>query len=307
MSKFQNMLIDILNSQYNLDIVGNLESIGEGLDFLIYRGFSNYYGTPVAIRVPRHKEIRYGKESYNSEFFLEKEFNIYKYTYDSGLPVPFPFFVYKSDDISFLVYEYLDHDLSSPDIKDLGSTLSKLHKLSYQALGNLSITEEEQNDINDYLLNRIKSRSNYLGTLIQKPIVDHEFLSEIGKALTPPEQYSLLHLDLRKENILTIDNEIIGLIDWSYSMIGDPLLEIFRLDEFSIANDYNFCISEFFKYYKNSTFNPKELETTKNMAYRLDAALMVAIVFMENSFSSYQRERQVKRALNLIQIIKTQL
>ena len=50
------------------------------------------------------------------------------------------------------------------------------------------------------------------------------------------DRRSLLHMDLRAENILTSGGKIVGLVDWDNALFSHPALELARMAEYGVLN-----------------------------------------------------------------------
>ncbi|MDR5587533.1 MULTISPECIES: phosphotransferase [Clostridium] len=123
-------------------------------------------------------------------------------------------------------------------IEELAMTLAKIHKFKYKECGkldkNLNIIHKLSPLYTWYEENMGINFKNRLGDNIVKKInyivnYNKEMLLELDKNI------SLIHGDFQGTNILVKDNKISAIIDWEFSMAGNPLIdigELFRYEEY---------------------------------------------------------------------------
>lgn len=292
---------DILNKNYNLEVCREQASlIGQGIDFLVIHLHSKKLGD-IAVRTPKMRHINYGNETYDLLYFLKKEKKIYKYCQNFDFPVPKFYFIHESDDIIFFVYEYVINDRTNIPPNQLAHILNKLHSLPIEQLSDIRINEHENTNFNLMLASRIQDRTqklNYINPIF--PTLDKNILI---KFINHGDRRSLLHMDIRPDNILTRDNKIVSIIDWSYAIIGDPLLEVIRIEEFSIANGYSLFDHSFLDHYNIHSY--ADISDITELIYRLDAALMITLVFTENPRFKNLLNRQLDRTFRFLKELKS--
>lgn len=148
----------------------------------------------------------------------------------------------------FGIYEYIDgvnlgkairggSKIDKNLIEELAMTLAKIHKFKYKECGkldkNLNIIHKLSPLYTWYEENMGINFKNRLGDNIVKKInyivnYNKEMLLELDK------NASLIHGDFQGTNILVKDNKISAIIDWEFSMSGNPLIdigELFRYEE----------------------------------------------------------------------------
>ncbi|WP_252231168.1 phosphotransferase [Clostridium sp. ZBS15] len=149
----------------------------------------------------------------------------------------------------FGIYEYIDgvnlgkairggSKIDKNLIEELAMTLAKIHKFKYKECGkldkNLNIIHKLSPLYTWYEENMGINFKNRLGDNIVKKInyivnANKEMLLELDKNI------SLIHGDFQGTNILVKDNKISAIIDWEFSMAGNPLIdigELFRYEEY---------------------------------------------------------------------------
>lgn len=87
---------------------------------------------------------------------------------------------------------------------------------------------------------------------------------------------SLLHLDVRAANLRCVDGSVLAMLDWSNALVGDPALELARLTEFAALPENGLDLDAILAGYgpAPATAHPSF------QVYRLDAAVMLAVVFL---------------------------
>ena len=105
---------------------------------------------------------------------------------------------------------------------------------------------------------------------------------------------SLLHLDIRPSNLICIGGRVQALIDWSNALIGDPRLELARLSEYAQVEENETDEAAFRAGYREAGSGIAE-ETAADVLYRLDAAVMLALVFLSVVPKPALAPGQVKR------------
>ncbi len=282
----------IIGSGYINDIK-NLVFLAEGMDFLTYRGKHESFGD-VVLRIPKSRQLTYGNESYSSNEIIKKEIQIYQILSHNNIPSPQVYY-YDCKEYPFIVYEYISNDKSIFDTYQLGMIMKNIHSITF----NDSIFIDE---FKCFLSNRLYDRLQYINNKlgIPNPFKKKE---EIFSSLLVSNEMSLLHMDIRPDNILSLKKDIKGIIDWTYAMIGDPYFELCRIKEFDYANDYKLIDMEFIKGYGNY----KLLKTSKltELIYDLDAAVMVLILFYENRKFINKFNRQKKHVKQICGQIKS--
>jgi len=85
----------------------------------------------------------------------------------------------------------------------------------------------------------------------------------------------LLHLDVRAPNLRCGDGAVRGLLDWSNALIGDPAMELGRLAEYALLPDNGLDYAAVLAGYAE----PVPVDSAAFWVYRLDAAVMLALLF----------------------------
>jgi aminoglycoside phosphotransferase (APT) family kinase protein len=91
----------------------------------------------------------------------------------------------------------------------------------------------------------------------------------------------LVHLDVRASNLRSTGGAVRGLLDWSNALIGDPAMELGRLAEYALLPQNGLDYEAVLAGYRQ----PVRVDSTAFWIYRLDAAVMLALLF--NSDASH--------------------
>jgi thiamine kinase-like enzyme len=106
-------------------------------------------------------------------------------------------------------------------------------------------------------------------------------------------------MDLRPANYLCRTGHLLGLIDWSNSLLADPLLELARLDEYS-------GLSEAFAAGYGLTRGQREsLETPLGLSCRLYTVAMLAVLFLSEAPDANMASNKVERLKALLAKLNT--
>ncbi|MEH7342348.1 aminoglycoside phosphotransferase family protein [Bacillus sp. JJ1532] len=249
----------------------------------------------LAIRTPWRSEENMMDKHSSGVISLKKEAAISEHCQKYHIPVPKVHLLYLSDDINFLVSEFVlgdDQEISSFEI---GILTSQIHKVP---LDGLSIIDQNEQTLSSIIAHRIAERAQTLSQLINTNIVIPSTEEMEAILNTSQTNNSLLHLDVRPPNLIGKNGRIQAILDWDNAFIGDPIMELMRISE-----SQEIAEKEFLKGYKDVAI----IENTKEIIqsiYRLDTALMLSILFISFIQDSRKRGHYLKRVNGLSQEIK---
>lgn len=277
-----------LDAHYPAWQVGVLALVGSGLDAAVFRAESLAFG-PVAIRAPWTRWISNDNDpSQDARELLVKEQLLAGHMSRHGVPTPRPFALHiGADDFDFLVSAYVPDDGSDPDAAALGAMLRRIHDA---AIPEHVARALDAGDLARTVAARIADRLRVVQRLsgAALPTVPADALHAIaaGARYRP----AVLHMDFRRANLRVVAGEIRAVLDWSNSLIGDPALERARAAE-SDVRDRRFDAG-----YRLDGAPPAALDAL----YRLDTAVMLAVVFLSESPDPAAAARQVERVAALL-------
>jgi len=232
----------------------------------------------VAVRLPAsEKTTSNGNDPVVDTAALHRhEASVYAYLAGTDIPVPRSYALLRFE-VDVAVSEYIENDGSGFDSAELGRLLARLHALP--PMPNIAPS---------------RAADAFRGTVVERLARRWELLRRFDPALPPPPPAaelasvvpaaatSLLHLDVRAENVLCRDGKIRALIDWTNSMIGDPAFELARAAEYAPYPENGLDLSELLRGY--ASVRPLPARSARCTAlYRLDAAVMLAVVFNDES------------------------
>ncbi|MFE0774891.1 phosphotransferase family protein [Streptomyces sp. NPDC058861] len=90
--------------------------------------------------------------------------------------------------------------------------------------------------------------------------------------------HRLLHLDVRGQNLLGRRGRLEAVVDWSNALIGPPLMELARVAEYALLPDNGIDATAVLAGYAESS-TPPDPDSAAALPYRLDTAIMLALVF----------------------------
>lgn len=94
-------------------------------------------------------------------------------------------------------------------------------------------------------------------------------------ALAPRPAGRLVHLDVRASNLRCVGGAVHAMLDWSNALTGDPLLELGRLAEYALLPENGLDYEAILAGYQE----PVPVDSAAFWVYRLDAAVMLALLF----------------------------
>ncbi|MFI8708182.1 phosphotransferase family protein [Bacillus sp. NPDC077411] len=263
-------LQNILTSEYKELGIKSLEVAGSGVQNVVFRGDSETGS--FAFRVPWEREVANINENlFSSRLSLQKEAKLSEFCHSQGIPVPAAHGLHLSEELDFLISDYIVTDSTPISSYKIGELANKLHHMPIEDLHyeneNGQSTEKH---IAERLVRRLQSFNEITSLRIPFPKAE-----EIEAILKEGEQIKrLLHMDIRPANIIGHGGEIQAIVDWDNALIGHPLLELMRIAE---VNEVNW--SEFKAGYKDEHIFDS-LPQSVCLFYRLDTALMLANLFI---------------------------
>lgn len=229
---------------------------------------------------------------------LKKEAVISEHCHKYQIPVPKIHQLYFSEDINFLVSDYVAGDGKEISSYDIGELVYKIHKVP---LDGLSIIDQNEQKLSNIVSHRITQRTHSLNKLINANFSIPSFQELEAILNTSQTKNSLLHLDVRQPNLIGENGMIKAIIDWDNSFIGNPIMELMRIFETKELDE-----EEFVKGYKDVDII-QNTNAIIQCIYRLDTALMLSILFTSFINDSEKRNYYLKRVHNLTKEITNHL
>ncbi len=275
--------------------VTGIEIAGAGLQSLVFRADSRAFG-PIAIRTPMNRWVTDDNDPcIDSRDLLRQEAALASHMLTFGVPVPRVHgLVIKDDGLDFLVSEYIDHDGTAYDGGQLGELVRLIHECP---LPDIRLVAQDSASTEETIALRLNRRLRVIEAASERrlnpPSLDESrtILKGLG------DRSSVLHMDLRPENILTSGGNIVGLVDWDNALFGDPALELARMAEYGVLD------SDFLYGYGGLNWQT-QLPVALNLLLRLDTAVMLAIVFLSEAPDSRRARSAIERLAHLCRALK---
>jgi aminoglycoside phosphotransferase (APT) family kinase protein len=285
LSTLERRLRQALDEHYPEWGVSSLAPAGTGLEFTVFRAESKALGSVALRAAQRRWESNDNDEWVDTRALLQQEARLLEYVRAHGLPAPRVYALHLGEEFDFLACEFVETDGSRPARGDMGQVLHALHALPpsagslvAQGAGPLAVTLSER------LLRRAHVAERLASIDLRLPPA-----REIELALSWPAADSrLLHMDPRPENFLVRAGRVVGLVDWSNALIGDPALELARVAE------YGELQPEFAAAYGDAD-RLERAPPVVQLLYRLDTVAMLAVVFLSEKPDAAAARKQVQR------------
>ena len=251
--------------------VSGIGLAGAGLQSLVFRAESSAFG-PIAIRMPVKRWIANDNDPcLDSRDLLRQEAALASHILTFGVPVPdVHALVIEDDGLDFLVSEYIAHDGTAYNDRQIGELVRLIHDCPLPDIRLVAQTGASTEEAIALRLDRRLCVIEAASGMRLSPPSLAEFRT-ILKGLG--DRRSILHMDLCPENILTKDGKIVGVVDWDNALFGDSALELARMAEYGVLS------REFLDGYGGLDWETK-LHPSLNRLLRLDAAAMLAVVFL---------------------------
>lgn len=278
----------VLDARWPAWGVGELELVGAGLDAAVFRAASAAFGS-VAIRAPWTRWISNDNDpSLDARALLAQEQLLANHMRAHGVPAPRGFALHTGDDdFDFLVSAYVPDDGSDESPGELGAVMRRIHDAPVgPAIEAALATGELAAILAIRLTGRLRAVERLSGAVMPR-VAASALRERFAAARYRP---SVLHMDVRRANIRVAGGEIRAILDWSNALLGDPALELARAAEFGVRS------AAFDAGYGALPDVPAELE----LLYRLDTAVMLAVVFLSEAPDPAPARRQLARVDELV-------
>jgi aminoglycoside phosphotransferase (APT) family kinase protein len=285
----------------HLGITG-LREIGHGLETRVYRGESAVLG-PVAIRVPHARWLNSGNEDHvDMRLLLRQDFELSRHLRAHGLPVPEVFVLHASGPgPDFTIAQYVESDDSELAGREFGRLIRAIHEIPVLELD--LVCMQSHDDADHLLAERIGDRLKNLAAVtdLEADHPDIRVVLAADRDAGLPRR--LLHMDLRPENILVRSGRPVAILDWSNALIGDPALDLARIAE------YGSLTPAALAGYGDpgpATMAPLASLTSlspRQAVYRLDTAVMLSHVFLDDAPDKAKARHYVERTKSLCRLL----
>ncbi|ATB35880.1 hypothetical protein CYFUS_001294 [Cystobacter fuscus] len=265
--------------------------MGGGLEFFVFRIQSARQG-PLAIKVPRAPIfINDNDPRVVARDLLEQEAALISRAARGGIPVPrLVALELGREPLDYLVLEYVEHAGGEPSPRALGELVRRLHSLP--ELPSRPLVAQQGRPLAELLAERIHRRARVVERLagVRLALPGPEWLADVLHGSERPR--AVLHMDVRPANVLAREGQVLALLDWSNALVGDPALELARIAEYGLAGP------EFLAAYHGLEPLPPP-PARLELLYRIDTAVMLAVVFLSEQPDAEKARPQVARVVEL--------
>jgi aminoglycoside phosphotransferase (APT) family kinase protein len=270
--------------------VTDLEPIGRGVEALVCGARSTRFG-PVAFKVPWRRRISNANDpAVDARDLFGQDARLAEHLRRHGVPTPRTFARHVDDDLDFLACELIEHDGGPPNPAGMGRLLRAIHAAP---LPDVPLVMQGGRAAAKVVAERLARRLGILERIVGAPL-GGPGLPRLREILDWSDSRSaLLHMDFRPANLLTRQGRIVAVVDWANALVGDPGLELARAAESGLL-DAGFLAG----YGVPAPF--ERLPRPVELVYRLDTAVMLALLFLSEAPNPTRAAAQITRLRELI-------
>jgi aminoglycoside phosphotransferase (APT) family kinase protein len=248
-----------------------LRPAGGGVEFQVFEATAPD-GSKVALRTPVGGRFQSSANDphVDTRSLLRWEYVVTRHLDRLGFPVATPReLVLGEPDV--LVSDYVTDDGRGADQVALGALLLRLHHSPPPPMPPVAACGLSAAHL---LPRRIADRFARLAAFVatSPPAPSAERLTAV---LASRPSGRLVHLDVRASNLRCTGGAVLGLLDWSNALIGDPAMELGRLAEYALLPENGLDYEAVLAGYNE----PVPVDSAAFWVYRLDAAVMLALLF----------------------------
>jgi aminoglycoside phosphotransferase (APT) family kinase protein len=201
---------------------------------------------------------------------LRWEYAVTRHLDGLGFPVATPRDLVLGDP-DVLISDFVTDDGRGADQAALGALLRRLH---HAPLPPLPPAAADDRPTARLLPRRIADRFAGLAGFVER-LPPAPPVEQLTAVLASRPAGRLVHLDVRASNLRSAGGAVRGLLDWSNALVGDPALELGRLAEYALLPDNGLDYEAVLAGYGD----PVPVDSAAFWIYRLDAAVMLALLF----------------------------
>jgi aminoglycoside phosphotransferase (APT) family kinase protein len=246
--------------------------------------------------VPRARWLNSGNETrLDTRLQLRQEFDLSRHLRAHGLPVPEVFAAHASGTgAGFTIAQYVESDDSELPDDEFGRLIRAIHEIPAPPLDLVCMQSRE--DADQVLAERIGDRLKKLAAVTELDVPFPDIRAALGADRGDGLPRRLLHMDLRKENILVRGGRPVAILDWSNALIGDPALDLARAAEYGSLTPAALAAYGEAGNFTMSSLTPL---TPRQAVYRLDTAVMLSHVFLDGAPDQAKARHYIGRTKSL--------
>ncbi|WP_194922987.1 phosphotransferase family protein [Catenulispora pinisilvae] len=279
--------------------LSSVRILARGIESQVWRATSEQYGQ-VVVKLP----VNLSYENVNDpgvelSTLFRQEQRLAAHLHRHGFSqVPRAFVVDELDGHPFMISEYIESDAEPVEGYEVGRALAALHKVPPPEF---ATSAQEGLPASRLVPHRINRRVLVFNEITGEslPIPSVEEMTAV--LLEVADDGHLLHLDVRSANLRRSSRRPVVVLDWSNSLVGPVLLELARSRQIGdIAGD------ELEAGYRSVAGDYRRSEAAE-LIFRLDAAVMLALVFLSEAPDPAAAKVACSRAAELATELRTVL
>jgi aminoglycoside phosphotransferase (APT) family kinase protein len=248
-----------------------LRLAGGGVEFRVFEAAARD-GSKVVLRTPVGGRFQSTPNDphVDTRSLLRWEYAVTRHLDGLGFPVATPReLVLGQPDV--LVSDFVTDDGRGADQAALGSLLRRLHHAPVPPLPPVAAHGlPAAGLVPRRIADRFAGLAEFVSALPPAPPIE-----QLTAVLASRPAGGLVHLDVRASNLRCTGGVVRGLLDWSNALVGDPALELGRLAEYAWLPENGLDYEAVLAGYGD----PVPVDSAAFWIYRLDAAVMLALLF----------------------------
>lgn len=268
--------------------ITTIDPVAYGVENCVFKATMDEWDE-VAIRVPWSRFVTNETDgSFDSRKGLEKEALLTKHCFDEGIPVPEIHKVHYGETVDFIIQDFVYGNDAGHSFEEIGRLVHQLHQIKLppdQVMLSTSLHE----DLSVRIIERTKAFGRYSG--MNLPFPDSKEITTILDSY--PVKASLLHMDIRLENMIFHNRKIKAIFDWTNALVGDPVLELMRVKEYGLLDD------EFKRGYRDFEAELKRVPEIVQWLYQYDTTVMLTLLFFTELDDQVQGSKASDRLFDL--------
>ncbi|UPT75878.1 MAG: phosphotransferase [Elusimicrobiota bacterium] len=209
----------------------DVELASEGMEYFLFR-VSTDKG-PLAIKAATALSISDDiDDAIDTSLSLAREASVLKHLRSNGAKVPDCFGFSQNEGFPLCVMEFIIGDGTSATDFSLGQALRAVHDAGPWPIAGKSPAELES----DFKIKILGCIRQWLHKLVLRRRLDSSLMDAVHPAVFDGyamPRLTTLHMDLRRANVIAAKNGVAAILDWGNAIIGDPWLDLLRVEEYS--------------------------------------------------------------------------